>query len=278
MFLLPQNTNPWWRVLLWEFLWFGLKQAYACLFGGFLLLLVLLTRWHYPWPELLPRYDFLFLAALAFQVLLLLTRLETLREAWVIVLFHGVAMGMEVFKTSSQIASWSYPEPFVLGVGHVPLFAGFMYSAVGSYLARVWRIFDFRFSQFPPRPAVALLALLIYANFFTHHWIWDGRWLLLLASWLLFGRVWIGYRIDQVHRRMPLVLGFFLVALFIWLAENLATYAHIWVYPSQSLHWHPVAWSKWLAWYLLMLISFVLVTWVHRPQPFEPDSPSRLRR
>jgi len=32
----------------------------------------------------------------------------------------------------------------------VPLFSGFMYACVGSYMARVWRIFDFRFDRFPP--------------------------------------------------------------------------------------------------------------------------------
>ena len=35
----------------WEFLLFGLKQAWACLFGGVLLMLVLLTKLR--WPPLL---------------------------------------------------------------------------------------------------------------------------------------------------------------------------------------------------------------------------------
>jgi uncharacterized membrane protein YoaT (DUF817 family) len=32
----------------------------------------------------------------------------------------------------------------------VPLFTGFMYAAIGSYIARCWRLFDFRFTRHPP--------------------------------------------------------------------------------------------------------------------------------
>jgi uncharacterized membrane protein YoaT (DUF817 family) len=63
---------------------------------------------------------------------------------------------------------------------------------------------------------------------------------------------------------MPLVLGFILVALFIWFAENLGTLARAWVYPSQAGGWSPVSLSKFGAWYLLMIISFTLVALVHR--------------
>ena len=68
-------------------------------------------------------------------------RLETWREARVILIFHVVGTVMELFKTSA--GSWVYPEASLLHIGAVPLFSGFMYAAVGSYIARVWRIFDF---------------------------------------------------------------------------------------------------------------------------------------
>ena len=64
-------------------------------------------------------------------------------EAKVILMFHAVGTVMEIFKTSA--GSWIYPEANLLRIGGVPLFTGFMYAAVGSYLARVWRLFDFRF-------------------------------------------------------------------------------------------------------------------------------------
>ncbi len=131
------------RYGLHEFWLFGVKQAYACLFGGFLLALMLGTRLWYPFEDHLHRYDFIFIAAVLFQLLLLAFRLETLREALVIVVFHLVATVMELFKTSDAIGSWVYPEEFIFGIGNVPLFTGFMYSAVGSYIARIWRIFEF---------------------------------------------------------------------------------------------------------------------------------------
>ncbi|MNY23902.1 hypothetical protein D3C86_1575860 [compost metagenome] len=65
---------------------------------------------------------------------------------------------------------------------------------------------------------------------------------------------------------MPLLLGYFLVALFIWFAENLGTFARAWVYPGQSDGWEMVSLNKLGAWFLLMIISVVLVSLVHRPE------------
>ncbi|MBU4038894.1 MAG: DUF817 domain-containing protein, partial [Alphaproteobacteria bacterium] len=67
------------------------------------------------------------------------------------------------------------------------------------------------------------------------------------------------------RRAMPFLLGFFLVAVFIWLAENIATYANAWIYPSQSEGWRPVSIDKLGSWFLLMMISVVLVSLVRRP-------------
>ncbi|MEQ8787117.1 MAG: DUF817 domain-containing protein [Pirellulaceae bacterium] len=250
------------KTFAWEFWLFGIKQARACVFGGYLLFWMLLTSLWYPITSL-PRYDLLFILAILFQAILLLFRLESWREALVILVFHLVATGMELFKTS--IGAWRYPEEFNLGIGHVPLFAGFMYSAVGSYIARVWRIFDFQFSSYPPIWATCVLVALIYANFFTNHWVFDFGFVLLAGAFVLYGRVWIYFKMDRRHRRMPLMLGLSLVATFIWFAENIGTYANIWIYPSQESGWHMVHVSKLIAWLLLMMLSFVLVSLVHRP-------------
>ena len=69
---------------------------------------------------------------------------------------------------------------------------------------------------------------------------------------------------------MPLLVGWLLIALFIWLAENLGTFAHAWAYPGQEDGWEPVSPAKLGAWYLLMYISFVLVAAVHR-RPIAED-------
>ena len=251
------------RLWFYEFLLFGFKQAWACLFGGLLLALLLATHLFYPDGSPLHRYDFLTLAAIAIQAGMLIFRFETWEEARVILLFHIVGTVMELFKTA--VGSWTYPEASVLHIGAVPLFSGFMYAAVGSYIARVWRIFDFRFSNYPPRWATWALALGIYVNFFAHHWVFDMRWVLFGLTALLFWRTRIHFRNFRLHRWMPLLVGFGLVALFIWLAENIATFANAWNYPGQEDGWQPVGFAKYGSWYLLMLISFVLVTLVHRP-------------
>jgi uncharacterized membrane protein YoaT (DUF817 family) len=244
-----------------EFVCFGVKQASACLFGGLMVALLLASwRW-YPADAPLARYDFLTLAALAIQLVLLLSRLESIEEARVILLFHVVGALMELFKTSA--GSWEYPEPSLLRLGGVPLFSGFMYASIGSYLARVWRLFDFRFTRHPPFRATVVLAGAIYLNFFTHHYLPDIRALLFVALAWLFGPCWVHFRVRRVHRRMPLLLGFALVALFIWFAENVGTLSKAWLYPAQRHGWHMVPLGKLGAWLLLMVISYVMVSAVH---------------
>jgi uncharacterized membrane protein YoaT (DUF817 family) len=128
----------------YEFLRFGAKQGWACLFGGLMVALLIATHLWYPRGAGLARYDFLFLAALAIQAAMLAAKFETLEEAKVILIFHVVGTVMEVFKTG--VGSWIYPEPSFFRIAGVPLFSGFMYASIGSYIARVWRLFDFRSS------------------------------------------------------------------------------------------------------------------------------------
>ena len=247
-----------------EFIVFGLKQAWACLFGGAMLALIIGTRLFWPDDAGLTRYDFLFLAALSIQLGMLIFRLETLDEAKVILIFHVVGTAMEVFKTSA--GSWIYPEESIFHIGAVPLFSGFMYAAVGSYLARITRIFDMRYSGYPPLWTTVALAAAIYVNFFAHHFTVDIRLVLFAATALLFFRTSVHYRVFRFRHRMPLLLGFLLVALFIWFAENIGTWSRAWLYPGQEAGWTPVSIQKLGAWYLLMIISFVLVTLIHRPR------------
>ena len=250
-----------------EFVVFGLKQAWACLYGGLLLGIMIASALWWPAEAPIARYDFLFLAALSVQVALLALRLETPREALVILVFHVVGTAMELFKTSA--GSWVYPEEAFFMIAGVPLFSGFMYASVGSYLARVTRIFDMRYTDYPPVVATAALAAGTYVNFFSHHFVYDARWGLFAFALILFRRTRVHYRVFRKRHRMRLLVGFFLVSLFIWIAENIATWSRVWVYPGQAEGWAPVPLSKLGAWYLLMIVSFVLVNLVHRPRP--PD-------
>jgi uncharacterized membrane protein YoaT (DUF817 family) len=262
------------RAGLYEFLLFGLKQAWACLFGAAMLAMIIAT--HFWWPQHAPlaRYDALVLGAVAVQAILLATRLERWDEAAVVAIFHVVGTLMEIFKTAH--GSWIYPEPNVLRLGGVPLFSGFMYGAIGSYIARILRLFEIRFIRWPPHWQPWALAVASYVNFFTHHYVVDIRWGLYAASIAMFRRSWFTFTPDRTARRMPVLMGLVLVALFIWFAENIGTFTSAWIYPSQRGGWALVPIGKLGAWYLLILLSFVLVTIVHPPRApgeGEPTNP-----
>lgn len=247
-----------------EFLWFGLKQGWACLFGALMLALIVGTFLFWPDQSPVSRYDFLVIGAVLIQVAMLVFRLESREEAAVIFLFHIAGTIMELFKTAH--GSWIYPEESVLRIGAVPLFSGFMYAAVGSYIARVQRIFHIRVRRYPPLWATWALAAAIYVNFFAHHWLPDVRIGLFAATAALFGPGVFYFTTDRKRRAMPLLLGYFLVALFIWFAENLGTFGRAWVYPGQEAGWEMVSLAKLGSWFLLMIISVVLVSLVRRPQ------------
>ncbi|WP_370647285.1 DUF817 domain-containing protein [Agromyces endophyticus] len=253
------------RAGLVEFLVFGAKQAWACVFGAALLVAIVAARLWYPDDAVLARNDALTIAAVLIQVVMVATRLETGRELWVIILFHLTGTVMELFKTG--VGSWMYADGGVLRLGGVPLFTGFMYAAIGSYMVRVYRLFDLGFTRYPRRWITAIVAVLIYLNFFGHHFIVDFRWVLLAAVVVLWWPTVMHFRVWRTTPRMPLLVAFALVALFIWFAENIGTATGAWLYPDQLDGWQLVSASKLVSWFLLMIISVVLVTWVYPPRP-----------
>jgi uncharacterized membrane protein YoaT (DUF817 family) len=258
-------TRGW--AFLTEFLVFGAKQAWASLFGALLLVAIVATRVLYPDDALLARNDLLTIIAVLIQIGMLVGRLETVGELRVILLFHVVGTVMELFKT--DVGSWAYSPGGVLHLGAVPLFSGFMYAAVGSYMVRVVRLFDIRFERYPRRILTALVAVACYVNFFTHHYVLDVRWALFAAIVVLYWPTVLEARVFRARLRLSVLVAFVLVALFIWIAENVATAGQAWVYPDQADGWTPVSLAKLGSWILLMMISVVLVTWVYPPQPPE---------
>jgi uncharacterized membrane protein YoaT (DUF817 family) len=253
------------RAGLIEFLVFGAKQAWACIFGAALLAVIVAARLWYPDDAALARNDALTIAAVLIQVVMVATRLESGRELWVVVLFHLTGTAMELFKT--DVGSWTYDGDGVLRIAGVPLFSGFMYAAVGSYMVRVYRLFDLGFTRYPRRWVTVVVAAAIYANFFTQHFVIDLRWALLAAVVVVWWPTVMHFRVWRRRPRMPLLVAFGLVALFIWLAENIATWAGAWFYPEQLDGWQLVLPSKLVSWFLLMIISVVLVTLVYPPRP-----------
>jgi len=127
-------------------------------------------------------------------------RMETVREAKVILIFHVVGTLMELFKT--DVGSWAYPESNFFRLGHVPLFSGFMYASVGSYLARVARILDVRYTRYPNVWVDGRSSGFDLCEFFHAPLLPDLR-IVLLSRWLRrFGPTWVYYRPYQKFRRM----------------------------------------------------------------------------
>lgn len=245
------------RRALVEFLWFGIKQARACLFAG----LFFVAVFGVPREGILgiPRYDLLLLIALAIQAGMVWAKIETWDELKAISFFHLLGFGLELFKTSDAIRSWSYPDFAYTKLFGVPLFSGFMYAAVGSYVIQSWRLFDLRIRHHPPYWMACLVALAIYANFFTHHYIPDLRWYLAALALGLYARTTVVFRPLDRDRTMPLLVAFLLIGFFVWLAENISTFFGIWKYPDQLGAWTAVHVGKWSSWSLLVVMTFTIV-------------------
>lgn len=254
----PRASLTGYRRFAHELFWFGVKEARACLFAGLFFLAVFAV----PKAGLfgIPRYDALLVIALGLQAWLIWRGIETMDEARTILLFHLAGFALEVFKVSGGIRSWSYPDPAYSKLFGVPLFSGFMYAAVGSYIMQAWRILHLRIERHPPYWMSGLLALALYANLFTHHYIGDYRWYLAALALGLYAHCHIVFTPLDRERRMPFLLGFILVGFFIWLAENLGTFFGIWRYPNQMGAWATVHLGKWSSWTMLAMMSFALIS------------------
>ncbi len=202
------------------------------------------------------RYDLLLIAGLAITAVLWATGYETTREVGVVFAFHLLGLVMELFKV--QQGSWSYPDEGWSVVAGVPLYSGFMYAAVGSFICQAWRRFDLRVTDYRP-VLMTILAAAAYLNFFTHHWIWDLRWVIAVAFLIEMRRTLVHYTVAERRFRMPLALAFVLIAFFLWIAENVATFLGAWQYPDQEAFWQAVHVGKLGSWALLVTLSFALV-------------------
>jgi len=243
-----------------EFLIFGIKQARAAIFAGSFFLLLFISN-HIPLFGL-ARYDFLFIAAVLIQAILYFTKLETKDEVKVIFLFHIIGLILELYKTSPAIGSWSYPEPGILKIVTVPLYSGFMYAAVGSYISQAWKTFKLELVDYKNYSLSVLLGLLIYVNFFTNHYIYDFRLFLIVSVFIIFWKTKVYFTVTNIRRSMPLNISFLLIAFFIWIAENISTYLGAWKYPSQVHAWTIVSTSKITSWFLMVIISFIIVAYL----------------
>ncbi|PKR79401.1 DUF817 domain-containing protein [Halalkalibacillus sediminis] len=234
---------------------FGREQALSCLFPVVIFASLGLTQ-IISLPFLL-RYDWILLICILMQWWMLRSGLETRAELQVITLFHLIGLALEIYKV--HMGSWAYPEEGYSKIFGVPLYSGFMYASVASYLCQAWRRLNVNLIKWPPFPLVVALAAAIYLNFFTHHFWMDVRWWLSLFVIILFWRSWVSYEVGGLTYKMPIALSFVLIGFFIWIAENIATFFGAWEYPNQTEAWSLVHLGKVSSWLLLVIVSFLIV-------------------
>jgi uncharacterized membrane protein YoaT (DUF817 family) len=267
------------RKKLFSFKWlfaFLRQQLLSCLFPiAIFAILALSKEVHVPY---LHRYDLILLACILVQVLMVWSGLETKEELKVICIFHVIGLLLELYKV--HMGSWTYPEPAWTKMFGVPLYSGFMYASVASYICQAWRRFRLRLTGWPGNMRPLLLGIAIYLNFFTHHFFYDLRWFLKGLLLILFFRTYVEYSVHGITRRMPLILSFALIGFFIWVAENIATFFDAWQYPYQRNAWHVVDVGKISSWFLLVIISFIIVAYLKHPKNAEAkwDTPASPRQ
>jgi len=254
------TANPRIKSAFEELLAFGWKNAASCLFPVIIFVLLAVSKVvHVPH---VPRYDLLLVLCLAIQIAMVRLGLETKREALIITVFHALGLMMEIHKV--RLGAWAYPEEAYTKVCGVPLYSGFMYASVASFMCQAWHRLQLRFDGFP-RPAIAFaFAAAIYINFMTNYLLPDVRWVLVALLVIAFRKAHVSFVAKDRVRRMPLLLSFTLIGTFVWIAENIGTYLGAWRYPHQANGWEPVHVSKLVSWALLVIVSLVLVNLLAR--------------
>ena len=137
-----------------------------------------------------------------------------------------------------------------------------MYASIGSYIAQAWKIFKLELSNYTNYIWSCVLCGLIYINFFTNHYIYDFRIFLIVAVFLLFWKTKVHFIVIEKVRTLYLSVSFLLIAFFIWIAENISTYFGAWKYPDQIHEWKVVGTAKVTSWFLMVIISFILVAYL----------------
>ncbi|MBS1538851.1 MAG: DUF817 domain-containing protein [Bacteroidetes bacterium] len=240
-----------WRSLFY----FGIKNAVSCSFAIFIFVMLALSKkLEYHW---IYRYDFLLILCIMHQVCMVLWKIESKDELLVICMFHVLGLLLELYKVHK--GSWSYPEPGLTKIFGVPLYSGFMYASVASYMCQAWRWFDLKLIKPPHQIVSVLLAMAIYLNFFTHHYIYDFRWALLASVFVIYFPSKIYFTPNKTVFSMHVVVSMTLIGVFIWIAENIATFLGAWKYTYQHHNWTIVDAGKLSSWILMAIVSYIII-------------------
>lgn len=237
-----------------QFVWFGYLQAISCVFPVLIFLALALST---ILPLGLARYDLLLLICIVVQIIMYKTGLETRDEVLVITLFHLLGLVMELHKVN--VGSWSYPEEAFTKIAGVPLYSGFMYASVGSYICQAWRNLKLDLVHWPKDVWAYVVGGAIYINFFTNAFMPDVRLYITVLLIIVFWRTKFLFHIHERQFSMSALLSFVIIGFFIWLAENIATFFGAWKYAYQHAGWQMVSWHKITSWGLLVIVSIIIV-------------------
>lgn len=243
-----------------------LLQGLVSCISALAFFVILISSKYFP-LGIIPRYDFILIMAIVVQILLVITKQETLEELKTISYFHLLGLLLELFKCHPDIGSWSYPEFAYSKFFGVPLYSGFMYAAVASFILHFWRRCYLTIEGYQHPKAILWIAALIYINFFSHHFMGDFRWLLTAILLMLLWNTRIRFTVYKVRYHLPLLIGFLLLGGLIWVAENIATFYSAWQYPNQKGTWQLVHLGKINSWGLLVVMTFVIVSRFKLKQP-----------
>ncbi len=243
-----------------EIYYFFLKNFFAAIYGIIFIVIIYLSNFIHFYG--IARFDIIFVTIVLLQVVFISLKIESKNDFLVICIFHIVATVMEVFKTSGSIGSWQYPwvGETIFHIYNVPLFTGFMYSAIGSYITRAQHCLNLRYIHYPKHHFVILLWVLIYINFFAHHFLYDFRFFLIAGSFFLFFPTYVEFQVYKKKRKIHFITSALLTAVVVWIAENISTFYKIWLYPNQLAGWEMVSFSKVTAWYMLLIVSFAIIS------------------
>ncbi len=236
-------------------LYFTKHQALSCLFPVVIFASIALTK--FVEIPFIPRYDLILMICIVTQIIMLKTGMETRDEFKASCLFHVIGLAMEIFKVN--MGSWVYPEFAHSKVFGAPLYGGFMYASVASYVCQAWRRFDLKFVNWPNKYVTISVATAIYLNFFTLHFAPDVRLLIATVAIVIFAKSFVQFNMRGKRWKMPVLGSFALIGLFIWTAENYLTFFNAWRYPNQADIWRMVNYGKIGSWILLVTITIIIV-------------------
>ncbi len=172
------------------------------------------------------------------------TGLETKDELKVITVFHLIGLLLEIYKV--HFGSWSYPEEAHSKIFGVPLYSGFMYASVASYICQAWRRLYLQMHYWPKAIFYRAIRSNDLLQFFSRIIFYTiFRWFLALLLFIVFFRTFVEFSLRGVtYKNTTGSLLFSLSVSSFGLQRTSQHFFGAWQYPNQREAWNLVHLSK----------------------------------